>query len=90
MEMQHSLEEDIVALAQSGHKNNNMHERRQKRGARGIAMYEKLQKLNGKQKKQGNTRCAQSVIIEDINLEFKISIIDISIKDVHCKACHGM
>ena len=77
MEMQHSVQEDIVALAQSGRTDESVQEGRRKRRTGGKCIAEEAPRTRRKTKEDGRARCAQNETVEDVNLDSDIPSIDI-------------
>ena len=77
MEMQHSVQEDIVALAQSGRTEENVQEGMRKRRTGGKFIPEEAPRTRQKTKEDGRARCAQNESVEDVNLDPDIPSIDI-------------
>jgi len=77
MEMEHSVQEDIVALAQSGRTEESVQEGRRKRRTGGKCIPEETPRNRRKTKEDGRARCAQNETGEDVNLDQDIPSIDI-------------
>ena len=77
MEMQHSVQEDIVALAQCGRTEESVQEGMRKRRTGGKFIPEEAPRTRRKTKEDGRARCAQNESVEDVDLDSDIPSVDI-------------